>query len=303
MSRIIMYLSILLVFVFSIGFASAQEDTMDFCNSEETPNVVPSIEARAIMLLGSVTTGDPTAAENFISPQGYIQHNLSVPDGKEAFMGLIAAAASDPMTSANFHRVFANGDHVVVHTTFNLPLLGGEFTILDVFRVDEDGKFVEHWDNIQPVMEPNLSGRTAVDGTVIPTDLDKTQDNCELVVEFVQKALIDGDDTVAFSDYINPDMYIQHNPAMADGIDGFTNALATLAEANQVLIYEDIKLVVAQGSFVFIASQGLSGDADSPIPTAYFDLYRVEDNLIVEHWDVISPIPPEDTWQNDNGKF
>lgn len=38
-------------------------------------------------------------------------------------------------------------------------------------------------------------------------------------------------------------------------------------------------------------------------PTAYFDLFRIEDGMIVEHWDTIDAIPPNDEMAHENGKF
>jgi predicted SnoaL-like aldol condensation-catalyzing enzyme len=38
-------------------------------------------------------------------------------------------------------------------------------------------------------------------------------------------------------------------------------------------------------------------------PTAFYDLFRVENGKIAEHWDVLETIPPETSWQNQNGKF
>jgi predicted SnoaL-like aldol condensation-catalyzing enzyme len=52
-----------------------------------------------------------------------------------------------------------------------------------------------------------------------------------------------------------------------------------------------------RGNFVLLVSEGLFGDA----PTAYYDLFRLEDGRIVEHWDVIQEIPAE--MAHDNGKF
>jgi predicted SnoaL-like aldol condensation-catalyzing enzyme len=54
---------------------------------------------------------------------------------------------------------------------------------------------------------------------------------------------------------------------------------------------------VAEGNFVVTASEGTLGGE----PTAFFDLFRVEDGWIVEHWDVISTIPSE--MAHENGKF
>ena len=63
------------------------------------------------------------------------------------------------------------------------------------------------------------------------------------------------------------------------------------------MIYSDVHMVVAEGNFVFTASEGKLGGK----PTAFYDLFRVEDGKIVEHWDVIADIPAE--MAHDNGKF
>ncbi|MDY3845225.1 MAG: hypothetical protein SOZ55_08940 [Ruminococcus sp.] len=57
--------------------------------------------------------------------------------------------------------------------------------------------------------------------------------------------------------------------------------------------------VLAQGNFVLAVSEGTFGGA----PTSYYDLWRVEDGKIAEHWDVMETIADKSTWQNQNGKF
>jgi predicted SnoaL-like aldol condensation-catalyzing enzyme len=57
--------------------------------------------------------------------------------------------------------------------------------------------------------------------------------------------------------------------------------------------------VLAQGNFVLSVSEGsLNG-----VHSAFYDLYRIQDNSLVEHWDTIEPIPPVSQWKNTNGKF
>lgn len=56
---------------------------------------------------------------------------------------------------------------------------------------------------------------------------------------------------------------------------------------------------LAQGNFVLAVSEGTFGGA----PTSYYDLWRVENGKIAEHWDVMETIADEATWQNQNGKF
>ena len=63
--------------------------------------------------------------------------------------------------------------------------------------------------------------------------------------------------------------------------------------------YDTIHKVLGEGNFVLVMSEGRLGGE----PTAFYDLFRVEEGKIVEHWDTIETIPPRDQWKNDNGKF
>ena len=93
--------------------------------------------------------------------------------------------------------------------------------------------------------------------------------------------------------------YIQHNTAIADGVSGLNAALTALAEQGIEMIYDETHMVLAQGSFVLAVSEGTYGGAH----TSYYDLRRVKNGKIAEHWDVMETIADESTWQNDNGKF
>ena len=65
------------------------------------------------------------------------------------------------------------------------------------------------------------------------------------------------------------------------------------------MIYNEVHQVLAQGDMVLAVSEGTFGGA----PTSYYDLWRVENGKIAEHWDVMETIAAEETWQNQNGKF
>jgi predicted SnoaL-like aldol condensation-catalyzing enzyme len=80
----------------------------------------------------------------------------------------------------------------------------------------------------------------------------------------------------------------EHNPEAADGLDGFGAAAAKWAEQGKNLVYKTVHKVIAEGDFVLLQSEGEFG-----VPVAYYDLFRVQGGKIVEHWDVISPIPAE----------
>ena len=248
---------------------------------------------KAVALLESFNTGD-TAPIAFINPEKYIQHNLDVADGLAGF-GAIMQNAPPQGFRATIHRAFADDNYVVVHTEYDFfgPKVG-----FDVFRF-EDGLIVEHWDNLADITPPNPSGSTQFDGATQITDLDRTDANKQIVEGFVTDVLKDGQ-TDKLTTYINPNKYIQHNSGVADGLDGLGEALHSFAENGLVMEYDAVHYILGQGNFVLTMSEGRFGKGEH---VAFYDLFRVEDNQIVEHWDVIQPIPARSEWKNDNGKF
>ena len=65
------------------------------------------------------------------------------------------------------------------------------------------------------------------------------------------------------------------------------------------MIYTTVHQILAQGNYVLAVSEGTFGGA----PTSYYDLWRVENGKIAEHWDVMETIQDKSTWKNTNGKF
>lgn len=252
----------------------------------------------ALALIETFATGDAEKAASLLA-EGYIQHNLAYGTGRDAFVGSVNYLASAPVkTTVRNIRAFEDGDKVFLHTVYNFAG-AGEQVAFDVFRFDEDGLIAEHWDNLAELAaEPNPSGRTQIDSQVEALDLDKTEANRETVRNFLADVM-QNQHPEKTPEYFDGDAYIQHNTAIADGVSGLGAALAAMAEQGIAMIYDTVHMVLAQGDMVLAVSEGTFGGA----PTSYYDLWRVEDGKIAEHWDVMETIAERDTWQNDNGKF
>ncbi|MEZ9158133.1 nuclear transport factor 2 family protein [Vibrio lentus] len=253
-----------------------------------------SIQEKGVAVILSIETGDPKAA-SYINPDKYMQHNLAVGDGLAGF-GEVLKMLPEGTAKAQVKRSFQDGDYVVIHTEYNFfgPKAG-----FDVFRF-EDGLIVEHWDNLQELAKPNASGRTQFDGSTKVVDLDKTEENKQLVSGFVKDILIAGDMS-KINQYIDNEdsAYLQHNPGVADGLSGLGEALGALAEAGMPMVYTANHKILGQGNFVLAINEGQFMNQH----VAFYDLFRIDNGKIVEHWDTIEAIPERSEWKNDNGKF
>ena len=239
---------------------------------------------------------DQDAARALIS-DNYIQHNPHVPTGADALISVIPALKEANFKATNV-RLLAEGDLVVAHNIYeNAQAFGAEKLVaFDVFRI-EDGKLAEHWDNLQALVPASetASGNSMTDGVTAITDREKTAENKALVTGFVEDILHNGKGEL-ITNYLAPE-YIQHNPQVPNGLHGLLGALKGMAEAGIEMKYNKTHMTIAEGNFVFTASEGTFGGA----PTAFYDLFRVESGKIIEHWDVVSEIPAEQA--HDNGKF
>lgn len=278
--------------ILAIGFTACNSQKTISNNKKEEKMEISNKE-KVIALLKSIETGAQEPV-GYINPNNYIQHNLGVADGLAGFGALLQQL---PPNSAkvNTIRAFEDGDFVFTQTDYNFfgPKIG-----FDIFRF-ENGQIVEHWDNLQEKpLNPNPSGHTMIDGTTEIKDINKTEENKALVNNFVNDILVNGK-MEKLTGYFDGDNYIQHNPQIADGLSGLGKALEYMASQGVIMKYNKVHRVLGEANFILTISEGKFGDKH----TSFYDLFRVENGKIAEHWDVMETILPKGEWKNSNGKF
>jgi predicted SnoaL-like aldol condensation-catalyzing enzyme len=243
-------------------------------------------------LLKSIETGDPDPIA-VVNEAKYIQHNPQTYEGSEG-LALLFKRLSRTKPKVNMVRGFEDSDFVFAHMEYDFA---SRKICFEVFRF-QDGQAVEHWDNIQERKGPNKSGHSMVDGPTEATDHQLTERNRSLVRSFAETVLVAGE-LDRLTDFVDFDNYVEHNPHLADGLSSVRSALAAKNDDQRQIDYQHVHRVLAEGNFALCVSEGqLAG-----VHSSFYDLFRVANGKIVEHWDTTEAIAPRNEWKNENGKF
>lgn len=238
---------------------------------------------------------DAAAIDRFFSNE-FLQHDPNIANGVSGLRTFVAEAMKFPATDITIYRTVVDGDTVMLHSKYeSWRGFSGPVIAFDLFRF-KNGKIVEHWGGQSAETDPNPSGHTQVDGPAAIADRTRTEANRTLVHNFKQAVTVE----LRFDrvdEFIDGDHYIQHASKVGDGVARMKARVSGVVtpSADQVLIP---RRYVAEGNFVLCVVE-----ARTEPPTANYDLFRVENGKIAEHWDVLSVIPPRSRWKNTNGPF
>jgi predicted SnoaL-like aldol condensation-catalyzing enzyme len=245
---------------------------------------------KAVAFLKSSEIGDKEFVKKWVS-EDYTPHYPSIKTGRDALLEFYDKLA-DMDVKLNIKRVIEDGDYVAVHSGYTGPMV-----VIDIFRF-ADGKIVDHWANTQNTVEKTVSGHSMLDGTTQIKDLEKTAENKDLLKELINDVFIGGDYD-KMPGFFDDDNYIQHNPEFPDGLSGLVKGLEEMAKQGREMKFTKNHMILGEGNFVLSVSEGFYNKNH----VSFFDIFRIENSKVVEHWDVIEPIKPSEEWENHNGKF
>ena len=225
-------------------------------------------------LLKGIETGDPESVK-VVNEEKYIQHNPQTKEGGEGLAQLFSRL-SKTNPKVEIVRLFEDGDYVFGQTIYDFSSVRIGF---EIFRYEGD-QVVEHWDNIQ------LRVGHMVGGTREISDLHYTETNRILIKSFIKQVGINKDLT-RYSEFVDDVSYLEHSTFMM------------LSEKLNKMNYICNHRVLTQGNFALSVSEG----ENEGVHTSFYDLFRIQNGKIVEHWDTTEKVPDKDQWKNNNGKF
>ena len=243
--------------------------------------------------LEGIAGGKAREAVHACTGHRYTQHSTGVADGAEGFLSFFEPFLErNPVRDIQIRRIFQDGPWVFCHAYQSLNDGAAKWVTMDLFYTDLNGLILEHWDTIAPFVAQTASGMGSAGGTCIIDNMADTNENKSIVLEYT-KQVRQQREFGAISRFVTATP-TQHSPGIAAGRDALCDWHAS-DEAGQ---YQMLFSLVGQGDFV--ATYGKRHARGAEI--AAFDLYRLQDGKIVEHWMNEEAIGPKDTWGN-SGKF
>lgn len=247
---------------------------------------------RRIYLEGIAGGNARTAVEAYTGHR-YTQHSTGVADGVDGFLAFFEPfVARNPKRDITIKRIFEDGPWVFCSAYQSLNDGEAQWVTMDLFYTDANGLILEHWDTIAPYVSQTASGEDMVGGACDPDLSADTAVNKALVLEYTKQVRQERD-LSRLHDFVALGL-VQHAPDIGAGRAGLAQWLRSDAAGQYEMLFQ----LIGQGDFVMTYGKSHRSEHDY----AVFDLYRIEDGQIAEHWMNEEQIAPRASWGN-SGKF
>jgi steroid delta-isomerase-like uncharacterized protein len=292
------------------------------------PEVLLANKAVVQQIFDQVYSQGNTDLVNTLFAENYVQSEGDETLGREAFAENVSSLRTAfPDLTATVENLLAEGDLVFARATLtgtqqgifedvDVTGLPVTFQTMHIFRL-EQGRIVESWNGIDTTSILQQLGVEPVNGDMaqFPTDGTMPQPPAdgqlpdvaqlgESTLELAPEISLEGPfgpnkaltlnvynafttkDVSTLGQVVAED-YIQHNPMVGQGLEGLRNFITQTPPLPQ---QTTITHLIAEGEFVAVRVESSLSLPGLPEPATYsaFDLYRVENNLLAEHWDVVS---------------
>jgi len=239
------------------------------------------------------------ALGEFVAPD-VAQHAFDIDNGADALGDHYEQLfTSTPDFFLDVKRSLVDGEMVVLHSqqTVNKDDRGRDmaptsFARFDIFRV-RDGKIVEMWRTVQPVVpaEAHKNKETTMFNGLsrVSSDKSTTEANRATVVRFFEEAT--SKHNLEILDELLSENYIQHNVTEVNGGANLKKSWAIILENLNYNLSAEFPFILAEGDLVFTHGDFSFGGTRLNIA----DLFRLQDGIMVEHWDAIDGNVPEET--------
>ncbi|MEY4546233.1 MAG: hypothetical protein RL685_2428 [Pseudomonadota bacterium] len=231
------------------------------------------------------------AAEQYFA-EGYIQHNPNADTGRAGVLAFFASQGAPQTVQARVQTplvaVVAERDYVaLVQVNAQQQPRPYTTTWFDLFRI-EGGLIAEHWDHGQ-LPDGGMPGGyvppvvTTDQAATLGSDSPLLAGNKQLVYD-MWRTLLDAQQVEEAPRFL-AEGYIQHNPQANTGLQGFLSFFRQFAQPQPVQpTVANFIQIIAEGDLVVLATVR-SYTAAAPYTTTWFDMFRVNEGLLVEHWD------------------
>jgi predicted SnoaL-like aldol condensation-catalyzing enzyme len=272
------YLPFLVGIVCAIGLASCSKKVIYTAPSSLSQEYVSKLSDEKQMAYRFVTAPKSDNLIDALLSDSFYSHDQDWDGEKETFIGKRNTDSS--FTQMKPVRVIQDDALIAVHSR----MLGDTLRFRwDILRIEHQ-KIQEHWSNVNDSLHLNPDKHSEIDGPTIPVQLENTDTNRALITRFIDQCMIREDGGAA--KFFNFGLYIQHNRDVGDGLNGLLWAMLKMKRQGHIIKFKHNYHIIAEGNFVLSATEGYVGDEK----TVFYDFFRIEENKIVEHWDIIAPV-------------